>query len=147
VSLEANKALARRVWEDVFNHRNLAAAEELVAPDAVNHEAPEGVPQRGPESLIAAVSWLTSAFPDLHVALEDIIAEGDKVVVQLTLSGTHRGPFMGMAPTHRRFAQRQIHIVRIQDGKIRENWALRDDMTMLRQLGFGNAPPAASVGT
>jgi steroid delta-isomerase-like uncharacterized protein len=135
MSLEANKALARRIWDEVFNQRNLALADELVAPDAVNHEAPPDIPARGPESLRAVVTWLTAAFPDLHMAVDQVLAEGDKVMVEVTFSGTHRGPFMGIPATGRRFAQRQIHLVRIAGGKAVEQWGLRDDLGLLQQLG------------
>jgi steroid delta-isomerase-like uncharacterized protein len=142
MSLEANKLVARRIWDDVFNKRNLGAADELVAPDAINHEAAPGVPARGPESLKAAVSWLSAAFPDMHMAIDDLVAEDDKVVLQTTLSGTHQGSFMGIAPTGRRFAQRQVHILRIKDGQAVEHWAVRDDLGFLQQLGAAPAPPA-----
>src|SRR6266545_510169 len=124
MSIEANKTLVRRIWDDVFNARNLALADELVAADGVNHEVAPGLPNRGPASLTAAVTWLTAAFPDLHVAIDDIIAEDDKVVVQLTMSGTHLGPFMGMAPTGRRFACQQIHVARVRDGQVTDHWAV-----------------------
>ena len=145
MSLEANKALARRIWDEVFNERNLALADELIAPDAVNHEAPPGVPNRGPESLKAAVTWLSAAFPDLHMAVDDVLAEGDKVVVQTTLSATHEGPFLGIAQTGRRFAQRQVHVLRIADGKVVEHWAVRDDLAMLQQLGVAPVPARPAV--
>jgi hypothetical protein len=76
MSLEANKALARRIWDEVFNNRDLALADELVAQEAVNYEAPPGVPNRGPESLKAAVRWLSKAFPDMHMAIDDVVARG-----------------------------------------------------------------------
>jgi predicted SnoaL-like aldol condensation-catalyzing enzyme len=139
MSLEANKAIARRVWDEVFNKRDLALADELVAADAINHEAPPGVPARGPESLKAAVTWLSAAFPDMHMAIDDVIAEGDKVVLQTTMSGTHQGPFWGIAPTGRRFAQHHVHVVRLADAKVVEHWAVRDDLGFLQQLGAAPA--------
>jgi steroid delta-isomerase-like uncharacterized protein len=145
MSLDANKTLARRIWDDVFNNRNLGVADELVAPDAVNHEAGPGAPSRGPESLKAAVTWLSTAFPDMHMAIDDVLAEGDKVVLQTTMSGTHQGTFMGIAPTGRRFAQRQVHFLRIKDGKAVEHWAVRDDLGFLQQLGAAPAPANAPV--
>jgi ketosteroid isomerase-like protein len=135
MSIEGNKAIACRVWNEVFNQRKLSVADELVAADGVNYEAPPGIPDRGPESLKAAVNWLTAAFPDLHAAIDDVVAEGDKVVVLLTLSGTHKGPFMHIAPTGRRFAQRQVHMLRVRDDKVVEHSAIRDDVAMLKQLG------------
>jgi steroid delta-isomerase-like uncharacterized protein len=146
MSLDTNKTLARRIWTEVFNDRNLAAAEELIAPDAVNYEAGPGAPTRGPESLAAAVIWLSTAFPDVHMAIDDVLAEGDKVVLQTTMSGTHQGPFLGVAPTGRRFAQRQVHFLRIVDGKAVEHWAVRDDLGFMQQLGAGPAPAPVRAG-
>jgi steroid delta-isomerase-like uncharacterized protein len=147
MSLDANKTLARRIWDDVFNNRNMGVADELVAPEAVNHEAGPGAPSRGPESLKAAVTWLSAAFPDMHMAIDDVLAEGDKVVLQTTMSGTHRGTFMGIAPTGRRFAQRQVHFLRITDGKAVEHWAVRDDLGFMQQLGAAPAPANAPTTT
>ena len=146
MSLDTNKTIARRIWTEVFNDRNLAIAAELVAPDAVNHEAGPGAPTRGPQSLAAAVTWLSAAFPDVHMAIDDVVAEGDKVVLQTTMSGTHQGPFMGIAPTGRRFAQRQVHFVRIADGKAVEHWAVRDDLGFMQQLGAAPAPALVRAG-
>ena len=145
MSLEEKKAVARRIWDEVFNKRDLALANELVAADAINHEAPPGVPNRGPDSLKAAVAYLSSAFPDVHMAIDDIVAEGDKVVMHTTMSGTHEGPFWGIAPTGRRFAQRQVHALRIADGKAVEHWAVRDDLGFLQQLGAAQMPAPPKV--
>jgi predicted ester cyclase len=119
----------------LHHHRNLALADELVAPDAVNNEAGPGAPSRGPESLKAAVNWLLAAFPDVHMAIDDVLAEGDKVVLLTTMSGTHLGTFMGIAPTGRRFAQRQVHFLRIKDRQAIEHSAVRDDLGFLQQVG------------
>ena len=135
MSIEANKALVRRLWEEGFNKRNLAVADEVVAPDAINYEAPPGMTREGPESVKQIIPMLTAAFPDYHISLEEMIAEGDKVVVRTTVSGTHQGTFMGIPPTGKHFTQQQIHIVRIVDGKGVEHRAVRDDLSMLQQLG------------
>jgi predicted ester cyclase len=97
--------------------------------------------------LRAAVNWLSAAFPDMHMAIDDVLAEGDKVVVQTTMSGTHQGPFWGIAPTGRRFAQRQVHVFRIVAGKVAEHWAIRDDLGFLQQLGAAPAPGRAPVAS
>jgi len=68
------------------------------------------------------VTWLSGAFPDMHMAIDDVVAEDDKVVLQTTMSGTHQGPFWGIPPTGRRFAQRHVHVLRIVDGKVVEHW-------------------------
>lgn len=140
MSIEENKALVRRFWEEVFNKRNPVLADELLAPDAINYEVPPGMTREGPESVKQVLHMLTAAFPDHHTTLEEVIAEGDKVVVRTTFSGTHQGAFMGMPPTGKHFSQSQIHIVRIVDGKAVEHRAVRDDMSMMQQLGVIPAP-------
>jgi steroid delta-isomerase-like uncharacterized protein len=135
MSTEENKALVRRVWEEAFNKRNLAVADELLAQNSVNHEAPAGPLHGGPEDLKQIISRLTSAFPDHHTIIEDMIAEGDKVMIRTTFSGTHQGPFMGIPPTGKRFSLQQIHVVRIVDGKATEHWGVFDNLSMMQQLG------------
>jgi predicted ester cyclase len=76
-----------------------------------------------------------AAFPDVQFAIEDLLGDGDKVVIRNSFGGTHRGPFMGIAPTGRRVSQEQIHIVRVASGQIVEHWAVRDDLSLMRQLG------------
>jgi steroid delta-isomerase-like uncharacterized protein len=140
MSAEINKAIVRRMYEEVFNRRNLALAAELASPESITHEVPPGMAATGPETLRQVVQLLTTAFPDHHTTIEDLIAEGDKVVVRATFSGTHQGVFLGIPPTGRPFTQQQIHVVRITDGKIAEHWAVRDDLRMMRQLGVIPGP-------
>jgi steroid delta-isomerase-like uncharacterized protein len=135
MSTEANKAVVRRIYEELFNQRHLAVADELSAPDAINYEAPPGIIPEGPESAKQIVQMLLSAFPDLHMTIEDMVAEDDKVVVRTTFNGTHQGAFMGIPPTGKRVSQQQIHFVRLRDGKVMEHRAVRDDLGMMQQLG------------
>lgn len=135
MSAEENKAIVRRVFEEVFNKRNLAVADELLTPDSLNHDDPHGVGPVGPESLKQVVQMLSAAFPDLHMTIEDVIAEGDKVFIRTTSSGTHQGAFMGIPPTGKRFTQQQMHLVRVVDGQVTEHWDVRDDLGMMQQLG------------
>ena len=83
---------------------------------------------------------LRTAFPDLHFAIEDLIAEGDTVAGRLTMNGTHTGPLMGMPPTRRAIRQAHMHFVRFRDGKAIEHWGLRDDVGMMRQIGLMPEP-------
>ena len=98
---EQNKVIARRLYEEIINQGRLETADELLAPDARSHA---GAPP-GPEGLKRHVTMLRSAFPDLRHNIEDVIAEGEKVVVRTTCSGTHLGDFMGIPPTGRRSTQ------------------------------------------
>jgi len=95
---------------------------------------------RGPESMRRVVMMLRTVFPDLHFTMEELVAEGDTVVGRVTMSGTHQGPFMGIAPTGRSVRQAQVHFVRFRDGKGIEHRAVRDDLGMMQQLGVIPAP-------
>src|SRR5260370_42367643 len=121
---EANKAQFRRTLEEMFNQGNLAIADELIAPDCLNHEVPPGMNNRGPESMRQVVVMLRTAFPDLHYIIEELAAEGDTVAGPVTMSRTHRGPYMGTAPTARSFRQARMHVVRSRDRKGVEHRAL-----------------------
>ena len=86
------------------------------------------------------ITMLRTAFPDLHFAIEDLIAEGDTVAGRLTMNGTHTGPLMSMPPTRRAIRQAHMHFVRFRDGKAIEHWGLRDDVGMMRQIGLMPEP-------
>jgi steroid delta-isomerase-like uncharacterized protein len=140
---EENKTQYRRTFEEVFNKGDLAIVDILVAPDFLNHEVPPGMNNRGPDSTRQIVRMLRTAFPDLHVTIEDLVAEGDTVAGRVTMSGTHLGPFHGIPPTGRSFEQAHMHFVRFRDGKAIEHRAVRDDLGMIRQLGLIAAPANA----
>jgi steroid delta-isomerase-like uncharacterized protein len=131
---EENKACFCRTYEELLNQGNLSLADELVAPDFLNHEAPPGR-DRGPESMRGLATMLRTAFPDLHFTIEELVAEGETVAGRLTMSGTHEGPLMGMPPTGRSVRQDHMHFVRFRDGKAVEHWGVRDDVGMMQQLG------------
>jgi predicted ester cyclase len=131
---EENKAQFRRTYEELLNGGDLSVADELVAPDFVNHEAPPGM-DRGPDSMRGLATMLRTAFPDLHFTIEELVADGDTVAGRLTMSGTHEGPLMGMPPTGRSVRQNPMHFVRFRNGKAVEHWEVRDDLGMMRQMG------------
>jgi predicted ester cyclase len=141
---EAIKAAARRTLEEIFPNGDAAGLAEVVHADMFNHEAPPGAPQ-GLEGMTQSMRMLQAAFSDRHWEIHQAIAEGDTVVLHCTFSGRHTGPFMGLAPTNQPFAFRQVHIVRFQDGKGVEHWAVRDDLSFLRQVGALPSPPARPV--
>jgi predicted ester cyclase len=140
---ERNKAGFRRTYEELLNGGELSVADELVAPDFVNHEAPPGR-NRGPESMRGLANMLRAAFPDLRFEIQELIAEGDTVAGRLTMSGTHDGPLMGIPPTGRSVRQNHMHFVRFRDGKAIEHWGVRDDLSMMRQLGVIPSPEEIS---
>jgi predicted ester cyclase len=132
--IEDLKAIARRSLEESFANGDVERFRAAIHPDCVNHEAPEGGDQ-GVDGMVRTMLWLKEAFSDRRYEIHQVIGEGDTVVVHCTFSGRHTGEFMGIAPTNRPFAFRQVHIVRFQDGKGIEHWAVRDDLGLLRQLG------------
>ncbi len=146
MSSEENKAVVRRLYEEVFNGGNLDLADDLVAPDGVNHAAPPGGPA-GPEGVRRIVGMLRAAFPDDRHEIEDMLGEGDRVAVRITHTGTHEGVFRGAPPTGRRFEQSQMHVLRLEGGKVAEHWAVRDELGMMQQLGLLPEPggPGASA--
>ena len=113
---------------------NLAAIDEFITPNHVDHTLPPFLPTT-PEGTKQAIGMFLTAFPDLHLTVEDMIAEGDKVVTRFTSRGTQTGAFMGMPPTGKQVTVSSIVIARIADGKIVEEWGLDDQMGMLQQLG------------
>jgi steroid delta-isomerase-like uncharacterized protein len=138
-----SKAVARRVLEEVFPADDGAALAELLSDDFVNHEAPAGTPP-GPGSVAFFMHMLAEAFSDQRWTMHHVIAEGDTVVMHCTHSGRHTGTFMGLPATGRSFAYKQIHIVRIVNGKGAEHWAVRDDASLMRQLTSGQRAAAAA---
>lgn len=134
MSTEQNKALVRRL-EEVFNRGNISLVDELFAPDFVEHEElPPGIPP-GREAVKQLTTMFRSAFPDFKATIDDIVAEGDKVVIRQTWSGTHKGEFMGVPPTGKSVSFGVIDIVRIAGGKLVEHWGQMDNMGMMQQLG------------
>jgi steroid delta-isomerase-like uncharacterized protein len=135
MSTEQNKALAHQLLEEVFNQGNMSRFNELVAPDFVEHEEmPPGVP-RNREGVAMLLTMLRSAFPDFKATIGDVIAEGDKVVVRMTWTGTQQGEFMGMPSSGKPMSIGVIDIFRMEEGKLVEHWGLSDTMSMMEQLG------------
>ena len=133
---ENNKALVRGYIEEVFNKKNLAALEELISPNHIDHSAAAAGSPAGPEGSRQLIGMMLTAFPDLHVTIEDMIAEGDKVVFRMTMRGTQQGALGSIPPTGKQVAVSTIDIVRIEGGKIAEEWGIDDMLGMLQQLGL-----------
>lgn len=142
---EANKALMRRMYNELFNHGKLDLATDMVALDAVDHtDEGGGGPNEGAnavERIEKMVTMLRTAFPDGHWAIEQMVAEGDRVGCRVVINGTNTGPFMVMPPTGRPVTSVEMLICRIEDGKIAETWHQVDVLGMRRQLMGG--PPGA----
>ena len=135
MSTEQNKALVRQMVEEVFNRGNVSLADEFLAPDFVEREElPPGIP-RDRKGVKLLTTLLRSAFPDFKAALEDIVAEGDRVVIRQTWSGTHQGEFMGVPPTGKSVSFGVIDIIRVAGGKCQEHWGQMDTLSLMQQLG------------
>ena len=149
---EANKELVRRHFEEIFNRKNFAVCDQMMAEEYFEHApAPfsESAPGRvnGPQTMRQTAEWLLAQFPDLHMTIEAMIAEGDTVAVRILSEGTNLGPLNGVVPpTGKRFSARQSHWYRVVDGKLVEHWATREDLPAMLQLGViqppGGGPPS-----
>ena len=143
---EANKELVRRHFEEIWNRKDLAVADELMAQDYVEHAVTpfgQAEPGRvsGPAAMRETAQWLLAQFPDLHMTVEAIVAEGDTVAVRVLSEGTNLGPLNGVVPpTGKRFSARQSHWFRVEDGKLAEHWATREDLPAMLQLGVLQPP-------
>jgi steroid delta-isomerase-like uncharacterized protein len=131
---ERNKAVVQRFIEEVQNQKDWAVFDELNAPDFVNLSAPPGMPAdlAGGKMFLAA---FINAFPDSHVTIDDMIAEGDRVATKKTMTGTHTGEFNGIAPTGKRLEIQFVDILRLRDGQIIEHWLSMDQLSFMQQLG------------
>ena len=132
MSTEENKANVRRAF-DALNQQNWAAFYELVAPDIVLHNA--STTSQGLEAYQQFISMYYAAFPDLHFLLEDMIAEGDRVVFRYTAQGTHQGTLLGIAPTGKQVTVTGIGITRRANDQNVEEWLNVDALGLLQQLG------------
>ena len=139
MSVEDNKAVMRRIYDEVMSQGNIDLADEFFSDDFVEHEGFPGLPTEGPEAPKAGFAMLRAAFPDLHMTADEMIAERDKVVTRGTVSGTHQGEFMGIPPTNKSFEVQFMDIIKFHDGKATEHWGLTDQGAMMEQLGI--APP------
>jgi predicted ester cyclase len=143
---EANKQLVRRHFEELVNRKNDAVADELMAEEYLEHAvAPFGQAEpgrvNGPMAMRQTAQWLLAQFPDLHMTIEAIVAEGDTVAVRILSQGTNLGPLNGMLPpTSKRFVARQSHWFRVEGGKLAEHWATREDLPAMLQLGVVQPP-------
>jgi predicted ester cyclase len=135
---EQNKALARKVFEDVQTQGNMSVVDEIVTADYVGHTPLMEI--NGPEQAKQFDAVLRSGFSDYKVIVEDQIAEGDKVATRWTMRGTHDGEFQGMAPTGREVQISGLTIFRIANGKLVEGWSIPDLLGLMQQLGAIPSP-------
>jgi steroid delta-isomerase-like uncharacterized protein len=132
---DVNKDVVARFYEQLWNRGNLDAADELVATDYVRHDLRPGEAPPGPNGQKAVAAKFRAAFPDVHLELEALVAEGDLVAARWSMTGTHTGAWGDVSPTGRSVRFCGVNFFRIADGKIAEIWNLRDDLGLREQLG------------
>ena len=132
MSVEANKTIIRR-YVETWNRGDLDALCEFWAQDIVHHTRFQ---DNGYENTKRIVAEIMKAFPDMHFQLDDVLADGDKVVTRMTWSGTHTGAYMGVPATGRKVNCALIGVARMQDGKIIEHWGVTDELHMMQQIGL-----------
>ena len=138
------KAIARRTLEEILPRGDVAALAEVLHPNLVDHNGPPGAPP-GRDGMAWSMGMLHAAFSDRRWEIHQVIADDDTVVLYCTFHGRHTGAFLGLAPTSRSVAFRQVHILRFQDGLGIEHWAVPDDLDLARQLGAIPRPPSQPV--
>jgi len=144
MSAAGQKALVRRFLEEGMQPGDLAVFDELLAPDVLDHAAPPGIPLNR-EGWKQNRAIFTVGFPDLTITIEDLLEDGDKVIVRLVFRGTHLGEFFGIPPTGKAVIVTHIHIFRVANGRIVEHWGNADDLGMLRQLGVLPDPAESGI--
>lgn len=132
---DQNKDLARRFYEEVLNTGNIDRVPEFCADDIVDHEeGPPGTPE-GIEGVKAFVQMFHDGFSDVHASVEEVLADGDRVVARVRFTGTHDGDFMGIPASGKKIDMETIDIVRVADGKAAEHWGVTDNMKLMQQIG------------
>lgn len=131
----ANKAVVQRLYKEVWNQRKIDTIQEILSPSHALHDANSSGSSVGPDAYKRQYFSFISAFPDLRFTIEDIIGEDDKIVVCWSVSGTHKGEFMGVAATNKKISVDGITINHVANGKIMDSYISWDALGLLRQIG------------
>jgi predicted ester cyclase len=134
MSEQENEGVFRRLINEGFNTGNLAALDELFAPNFVEHQ--DGIAPPNITGLKGAIVDLRTPFPDLELTIEEIVVSGDKTWARITGRGTHQTSFMGRPPTGKSFAITVIDVCRFEKGKIVEHWGVADRLGLMGQIGL-----------
>ncbi len=144
-----NRSVVRRLYEEVWNKRRLEVVNEIISPSHALHDANVSGSAIGPEAYKRVVTRWVTAFPDLRFTIEDTVCEKDKLVVSWNISGTHKGEYLGIAPTNKKISVDGITINHIASGKIMDSYASWDALGMMQQLGavpaFGQPKGATAL--
>ena len=144
-NLTDNEAKCQRFFDEVLSQGNIAVVDELVAANYVEHDPFPGYPA-DKNGLKQYVKMMRTAFPDLNTKVDFMMNDGDRVAAYLTVTGTHKGQFMGIEPSGKKFSVRCVDIVRIKDGKAVEHWGVFDSAALMQQLGGTPETMKASSG-
>ena len=146
---EGNKNLVRRLFEEVWNKGNLQVTDDLFTPNYAHHDSSTPDVGRGPEGERKRATLYRTAFPDLRLTVEEIIAEGETVVARWSCRGTHKGDLTGIAPTGKQVNITGVSIARFTNGKMSEGFVNWDALNLMQQLGvvpeLGKAKTAAAT--
>jgi steroid delta-isomerase-like uncharacterized protein len=137
MSAETNKAAIRRYIEEAWNKGNVGIIDELMASDYARHMTNAALDREGQKQRILG---FRRAFPDVHMIVERMVAEGELVTFHLLMSGTHQGTFMGVPATGKQVKAAAIDIARFEDGKVVEQWGITDLFAVLQQIGAVPTP-------
>ena len=147
MSIEQNKAIVARFYEELWNNRKVEVADEIFAGECVTHQLQSGAEVtsagRSPEVLKHHVGEWLKGFPDLRFEVEEMIAEGELVMSRCVMRGTHAGEWMGVEASGRQVSIRMMVVHRIAKGKIVEDWVLVETLGFLQQLGV--VPPTVEI--
>jgi predicted ester cyclase len=142
--IERNKAAARRTLEEIFPACDVEALANVTDPEVVSHGRRPDEPA-GFEGVKRTMLWLARVFSDQRWEVHQVLGDGDLVAILATHHGRQTGDLMGIPPSGREVAYDYVHILRFRDGKAIEHWSVRDDMTLMRQLGVMPERPGAPV--
>ncbi len=130
-----NKAIVRRLYEEVWNKRRLELVDEIISPSHAIHDPTVSGSAVGPEAYKRQVTRFITAFPDLRLTIEDMVGENEKLAVAWTISGTHKGEFMGIPATNKKVSVDGITINHIVNAKIMDSYISWDAWGAMQQLG------------
>ena len=133
MSVEENKALYGRLYGEILNKGNFDIVDEVFDANYVMHDAHS--PVSGPDELKGLMTAYRTAFPDIRFTVEELVAEGDKVVKRWTIRGTHNGDLMGIAPTGKKVEVTGMTMARFAGGKLVEEWEAADMLSLMQQVG------------
>jgi steroid delta-isomerase-like uncharacterized protein len=137
MSAEQNKTVIKKLFDEIMNGRKFDAIKDVISPTFTHHGIPDA--KGGPDGFREVMEQFTSAFPDMKINPEHIIADGDMVATRGHWTGTNNGSFMGMPATNKKVNVQFIDVWKIQDGKCQENWVQMDMVGMMQQIGMAPA--------